>query len=65
MAKDLGQPEFTNLSNVQNLNFLEGMSPKELLDQIMQIRNTPLKIHAIYWDGKRHIAWIQGNFKKK
>jgi hypothetical protein len=64
VAKNLDGPQFTSLNNIQNLNFLEGLSPQDLLDQINQII-VPIKIHAIYSYGQRHVAWIQGNFKKK
>ena len=49
---------FENLNNVgQNLDFLEGQSAKELLDQIKQIK-LPIQIISMYAVGSRHFAWI-------
>ena len=49
---------FENLNNYsQNLNFLEGNSAQELLDQIKQFK-LPVQILSIYAVGSKHFAWI-------
>lgn len=63
-AKSETSLQFDSLNAVGNLEFLEGRSPDELLGQIKSIRRE-IKIVAMYFYGNKHIAWIQGNFKKK
>lgn len=45
-------------SSGENLEFLVGNSPQELLEMIRQIR-LPLNIVSIYAIGSKHIAWFQ------
>lgn len=55
---------FASLSNLENIHVLTARSAEELLSQVGEIRK-PARILAIYHDGARHTAWIQGNFKIK
>jgi hypothetical protein len=57
---------FENLNaQGQNLNFLEGNSAQELLDQIKQIK-LPIQIMSMYAVGSRHFVWFisTANIKK-
>ena len=58
-----GGLEFENLNPLNNLEYLEAGSAAELLGLIKQIR-LPIRIISIYHTGPKHIAWIQGHFKK-
>lgn len=55
---------FENLSGLKNIDFLIGITPQELLDQINTIR-LPCRIISIYAVGSRHIAWVQCTSKLK
>lgn len=56
---------FDNLNDLGNtLEFLEGQSAQELLNQIKSI-TLPTKIIAMYSVGSRHFAWIQTTAKIK
>jgi hypothetical protein len=61
---DKNELPFDSLNTMKNINFLEAQSPEELMAQIVQIK-MPIRILSIYYHGTRHIAWVQGNFKKK
>lgn len=48
---------FENLNKYQNLNFLTGDSPEDLLRQIQSIR-LPTQVLQIYGMNGKHYAWI-------
>ena len=55
---------FASLSTLDNLHVLVARTAEDLLLQIQEIRK-PARVLAIYHDGARHTAWVQGNFKIK
>lgn len=46
-----------SLNKYKNMTVLEGENPQELLKLIQSIR-CPVELIQVYFDGKKHIAWI-------
>jgi hypothetical protein len=58
----MGNDLFDSLNGLQNLTYLTGNSPEEIVTQIKSIR-LPVRIISIYAMGSKHICWVETTAK--